>query len=193
MKKNRIATTVALGLLISSASYSNVNNINNSVLEQPSFRHRAVKLDIGVEAAFTSNDSGWGGITAGAAYQYNFNRYVGIEGRLNEFWVVFIGGYQASLTAVATYPLSQHVDVFGKAGFGYMSIQDVFDYQVSSNGRAGVALGVGMGYHFNQALEMTLEYNGVLYGSSEREVDGSMVSAGAIMYGQFTLGLSYHF
>merc|ERR1712196_634813 len=159
--------------------------MGNSSQEQGAYRQHAIGVAIGTMAGSNQYGSGWGGLTGAVDYQYNFNRYMGVEARISGFSMILTNGYQASLNAVGIYPLSNTVDVFGKVGFSYLEKSEtmLFSNETRDFGIPGLGFGVGLGYHFNPAMEMTFEYNGGFYKTNKLRGDDVTEDEGMSIFG----------
>lgn len=91
---------------------------------------------------------------------YNFTRYLGVEGEAS-FGVkdedITVGGvngsleheYDAAVYGVATLPVSDNFEVFGRLGYGTTSIKaDVAGFTASEDGES-VNYGIGANYFFD--------------------------------------------
>lgn len=91
---------------------------------------------------------------------YNFTRYLGVEGEASfgvkdeDITIGAVDGsleheYDAAVYGVATLPVSENFEVFGRVGYGTTSIKaDVAGFTASEDGES-VNYGVGANYFFD--------------------------------------------
>lgn len=104
------------------------------------------------------DDGDLGAITGRATY--NFTRYLGVEGEASfgvkdeDITVGAVNGsleheYDAAAYGVATLPISENFELFGRLGYGTTSIKaDVAGFTASEDGES-VNYGVGANYFFD--------------------------------------------
>lgn len=104
------------------------------------------------------DDGELGAITGRATY--NFTRYWGVEGEASfgvkdeDITVGAVDGsleheYDAAVYGVATLPVSENLELFGRVGYGTTSIKaDVAGFTASEDGES-VNYGVGANYFFD--------------------------------------------
>ena len=158
--RNLLLTTAALALIAAPA-----------MAQEPAAR---VTGSVGY-TQLDGDDGDLGAITGRVGY--NFTRYLGVEGEAS-FGVkdedIVVGGlngsleheYDAAAYGVATLPISENFELFGRLGYGTTSVKaDVAGFTANDDGES-VNYGIGANYFFDGR-------NGIRADITRRDFTGS--------------------